>query len=208
MKKIQLQDIAQTFFTTKAIQINAKNLFTFASGIQSPIYCDNRMIIGFVKERELIIQAFLEKMAKIDSVDAVFGVSTAGIPWASFLANQLQKPMGYVRVQKKDHGSKKLIEGFLDIQGKHVIVIEDLITMGNSVFSVIETLMNEGADKVSVLSIFKYGFTLTDERFQKANIPFYSLITLDQLLEEALKSQILSLHEVEIVQKWKNNKQA
>jgi orotate phosphoribosyltransferase len=202
------QDIAKVFLQTKAVQINSENLFTFASGIKSPIYCDNRLIVGFVKEREIIIKAFIEKIVTLPNMDVIMGVATAGIPWASFLAHELKKPMGYVRGQKKDHGTARLIEGYQNVEGKNVLLIEDLITMGNSVMSCVKVLLEQKVKSVSVLCIFKYGFKQAQNLFQSEGISFDSLLSLEDLLETGHKENLLTEKDILTVKEWKKSRES
>jgi orotate phosphoribosyltransferase len=116
------KEVAKSLLSTGAVKLNVQNPFTFVSGIKSPIYCDNRKMIGFPKERQVVIDAFVEKLKKKD-FDIVAGTATAGIPWAAFIALLMNKPMAYIRSEKKGHGAGRQIEG-AEFEGKKVVVIE------------------------------------------------------------------------------------
>jgi len=143
------------------------------SGIKSPIYCDNRKVIGFPKERTGIVNAFIEALEGKD-YDLIAGTSTAGIPWAAFIADRLNVPMAYIRSKPKAHGAGKQIEGG-DVEGKKVIVIEDLISTGGSCISAIEACRREGAKEVEVLAIFSYEFQKAYDRFEEINCKWETL---------------------------------
>ena len=120
MTNLTLEEkVAKALFDVKAVKINVKEPFTFASGIKSPIYCDNRYILGFSAERDIIIESFVEKIDK--DTDVIAGVATAGIPWAAFIADRMKKPLCYIRNKPKDHGAGKQIEG-AEVKGKKVSI--------------------------------------------------------------------------------------
>ena len=151
-KNLSLEErVAKALFDVKAVKINVNEPFTFASGIKSPIYCDNRFVLGFSDERDVIVDGFVQA---IDSdADVIVGVATAGIPWASFIADRMKKPLAYVRNKPKDHGAGKQIEG-AEVKGKKVVVIEDLITTGKSSLIAVDVLQKEGVADMEVKSIF------------------------------------------------------
>lgn len=155
--------IAQVLLSTGAVKLNVKEPFTFVSGIKSPIYCDNRQMIAYPEEREVIIQGFQEALEGKE-YDILAGTATAGIPWAAFLAHSLQKPMSYIRGEKKSHGAGKQIEG-ASVEGKRVIVIEDLISTGGSSIKAVEAAYAEGAVSVEVIAIFSYEFPKAYQQF-------------------------------------------
>lgn len=150
------KEVAKSLLKTGAVKLNVKEPFTFVSGIKSPIYCDNRKMIGYPAERKVVVDEFVKKLSEKD-FDVVAGTATAGIPWAAFIAWEMNKPMSYIRGEKKDHGAGRQIEG-ADFAGKKVIVIEDLISTGGSSIKAVEAARNEGAASVEVVSIFSYEF--------------------------------------------------
>ena len=171
-KNLSLEErVAKALFDVKAVKINVNEPFTFASGIKSPIYCDNRFVLGFSDERDVIVDGFVQA---IDSdADVIVGVATAGIPWASFIADRMKKPLAYVRNKPKDHGAGKQIEG-AEVKAKKVVVIEDLITTGKSSLIAVDVLQKEGVADMEVKSIFTYGFDAAKENYDKFNCKFSS----------------------------------
>ena len=191
--------VAKCLLEVGAVKLNVKEPFTFVSGIKSPIYCDNRMMIGFPKERAIIVDQFIEKLKEKD-FDLVAGTATAGIPWAAFIAERLGCPMSYIRGKKKDHGTGKQIEG-AEVKGKKVIVIEDLISTGGSSIKAAQAVLDEGALSVEVISIFSYGFKKAIANFAEKGISWGSLSNFAVLLEVAHGMEILDstdLNSVEI----------
>ncbi|EEY35384.1 orotate phosphoribosyltransferase [Pseudoleptotrichia goodfellowii] len=203
MNDLSLKEkIAKVLFDVKAVKISVNEPFTFASGIKSPIYCDNRYILGFSEERDIIIDGFVEKIDK--DVDVIVGVATAGIPWASFIADRMKKPLSYVRNKPKEHGRGKQIEG-ADIKGKKVVVIEDLITTGKSSLIAVEVLQKEEVAEQEVMAIFSYGFDKARENYEKYNCKFSSLSNFDTLIKILEQLKYLTEKEAEIALDWSRN---
>ena len=203
MNDLSLKEkIAKVLFDVKAVKISVNEPFTFASGIKSPIYCDNRYILGFSEERDIIIDGFVEKIDK--DADVIVGVATAGIPWASFIADRMKKPLSYVRNKPKEHGRGKQIEG-ADIKGKKVVVIEDLITTGKSSLIAVEVLQKEGVAEQEVMAIFSYGFDKASENYEKYNCKFSSLSNFDTLIKILEQSKYLTEEEAKIALEWSRN---
>lgn len=203
MNDLSLKEkIAKVLFDVKAVKISVNEPFTFASGIKSPIYCDNRYILGFSEERDIIIDGFVEKIDK--DVDVIVGVATAGIPWASFIADRMKKPLSYVRNKPKKHGRGKQIEG-ADIKGKKVVVIEDLITTGKSSLIAVEVLQKEEVVEQEVMAIFSYGFDKARENYEKYNCKFSSLSNFDTLIKILEQLKYLTEKEAEIALDWSRN---
>lgn len=199
MKNIS-KNVANSLLETGAVKLDVKNPFTFVSGIKSPIYCDNRKMIGFPKERTVIIEAFINKIREKD-IEVIAGTATAGIPWAAFIAQELNLPMAYIRGEKKKYGAGKQIEG-AELNGKRVIIVEDLISTGGSSIKAVEAARDSGAKEVEVLSIFSYEFESAFKNFAKENIKWESLSTFSTLIELAKEKFYLTLEESEIALKW------
>lgn len=199
-KNLSLEErVAKALFDVKAIKINVNEPFTFASGIKSPIYCDNRFVLGFSDERDVIVDGFVQA---IDSdADVIVGVATAGIPWASFIADRMKKPLAYVRNKPKDHGAGKQIEG-AEVKGKKVVVIEDLITTGKSSLIAVDVLQKEGVADMEVKSIFTYGFDAAKENYDKFNCKFSSLSNFNVLINLLKNTDYLTKEEAEIALEW------
>lgn len=197
------KEVAKSLLKTGAIKLNVKEPFTFVSGIKSPIYCDNRKMIGYPEERKVVIDEFVKKLSEMD-FDVVAGTATAGIPWAAFIAMAMNKPMSYIRGEKKKHGAGRQIEG-ADFEGKKVIVIEDLISTGGSCIKAVEAARNEGAKEVEVMAIFSYEFDKAYENFEKENIKWQTLSNFSALLELVKEEKYLTEDEAKIAAEWNKN---
>lgn len=191
---------AKILFDLKAVKINVGEPFTFSSGIKSPIYCDNRVILGYPEERESIVNGFIE-LIDIENIDVIAGVATAGISWAAFIAEKLRKPLAYVRNKPKEHGVGRQIEG-ADAAGKRVVVIEDLISTGGSSINAVRVLQREGAKNVEVKAIFSYNFIKASENFSKINCKCDTISNFDILIELLKTEKYLSETEAETALRW------
>ena len=197
------EQTAKILFDLKAVKINVKEPFTFSSGIKSPIYCDNRVILGYPEAREKIVQGFLS-IIDADNTDVIAGVATAGISWAAFIAEKLGKPMAYVRSKPKGHGVGRQIEG-AETAGKRVAVIEDLISTGGSSINAAEVLRNSGAESVEVKAIFSYNFKSAFENFEKINCKWDTISDFDILIELLKNEKYLSETEAKTALEWNKN---
>lgn len=194
-------NIADRLLQIKAIKLNAANPFTWASGLRSPIYCDNRLILSYPEERKIIIRGLTREASSYGEVNAIAGVATAGIAWGAYVADSMDLPFCYVRSKPKEHGLKNLIEGRLD-SGSNVVVVEDLISTGGSSLEAVEALQAEGYKVLGVLAIFQYGFSTAISRFKEKNIQFSSLTDFNTLLARALRSDYISQSEYERLKSW------
>ncbi len=179
------EDIAKILLEKKAVKLNARDPFTFVSGIRSPIYCDNRQMIAYPEEREKIVDSFINESRKYD-FDIVAGTSTAGIPWASWISDKLNKPMAYIRGVKKGHGAGNQIEG-AEVDGKKVIIIEDLISTGGSSFSAVEAVREAGGICVAVIAIFTYDFKKAITKFKEGGCKLLTITNFSTLVNIAKK---------------------
>ncbi len=195
--------IASHLLRIGAVKINAKNPFTWSSGMKSPMYCDNRLLLSYPAVRGAVRQAFVEAALNWHEFDVVGGVATAGIPHGVLLADALEKPFIYVRSKAKAHGRQNQIEGQLK-EGASVLLIEDLISTGGSSIRAAQAIEATGAHVIGVLAIFSYGFDEAQKAFDDAGIPFRTLITLDDLLKQALHTG-MSSEDVELVRTWRLN---
>ena len=195
--------IAEALLETNAVQLNIKNPFTFVSGIKSPIYCDNRYIIGFPKYRKIIVNAFVDILKNKD-FDIIGGTATAGIPWASFIAYELNKPLCYIRAEKKEHGKGKQIEG-AECKDKKLILIEDLISTGSSSIKAFEAAKEDGAIGLEIISIFSYEFEKANKNFEDAKIKFSSLSNFSTLMKIAKDKKFISEEDFNIAIEWNKN---
>ncbi|MEP7195629.1 MAG: orotate phosphoribosyltransferase [Saprospiraceae bacterium] len=197
-------NIADRLLQINAIKLNATNPFTWASGLRSPIYCDNRLILSFPAERKIIIKALTRQASTYSGLEAVAGVATAGIAWGAYVAEALELPYCYVRSKPKEHGLKNLIEGRLPSNAK-VLVIEDLISTGGSSLEAVSALQDEFYDVVGVLSIFQYCFQTAKEKFQLKNIKFSSLTDFETLLVRALQTNFINKDDFNRLQSWNHD---
>ncbi len=179
--------IASELLGIKAVFLSPNEPFTWASGIKSPIYCDNRLILTAPKTRTVVENAIADTIKeRFPEVEVLMGTSTAGIAHAAIAADILDLPMGYVRGSAKDHGRGNRIEGRLE-KGAKVVVVEDLISTGGSCIDVVEALREAGAEVLGVVSIFTYGMKKGLERLAAANVTNYSLSNFDTLVEVAVE---------------------
>lgn len=177
--------IAKDLLSIGAVFLRPEQPFTWASGIKSPIYCDNRLTLTSVPVRKDVENALAEAVKKyFPQAEVLMGTSTAGIAHAAITATILDLPMGYVRGSSKDHGRNNQIEGKLE-KGQKVVVIEDLISTGGSCIEVVNVLREAGADVLGVVSIFTYGMKKGLDRMAEANVENHSLSNLDVLVEVA-----------------------
>ena len=177
--------IAKALLSIQAVFLRPQEPFTWASGIKSPIYCDNRLTLSYPKVRTKIENALKKTIeTEYPACEAIFGTSTAGIPHAAITAQMMGLPMGYVRSSEKSHGRNNRIEGKLK-PGQKVVVVEDLISTAGSVIEVVSALREAGAEVLGIVSIFTYGMRLGIERLSAANVRNVSLSDLDTLAEVA-----------------------
>ncbi|MBQ8271449.1 MAG: orotate phosphoribosyltransferase [Tidjanibacter sp.] len=177
--------IAAELLSIKAVFLSPNEPFTWASGIKSPIYCDNRLILTAPKSRKIVESAIAQTIKeRFPEAEVLMGTSTAGIAHAAIAADILDMPMGYVRGSAKDHGRGNRIEGRLE-QGQKVVVVEDLISTGGSCIDVVEALREAGAEVLGVVSIFTYGMKKGIERLAAAGVTNYSLSNFDTLVSVA-----------------------
>ena len=180
--------IAEDLLAIKAVFLRPDDPFTWASGIKSPIYCDNRLALSDVRARDDVENSFAKLIAeKYPEAEVLMGTSTAGIAHAAITGHLMKLPMGYVRSSSKDHGRGNQIEGKLEV-GDKVVVVEDLISTGGSVIEVVEALRQAGAEVLGIVSIFTYGMKKGLDRLKEANIENTSLCDLDALLKVAVES--------------------
>lgn len=206
MKKdaIMQAEVARNLLEIKAIKLSPSDPFTWASGIQSPIYCDNRVTLSYPTVRTFLKKCLAEKSKDFGNFDVVAGVATAGIPHGALLADELEKPFIYVRSSAKDHGRRNLIEGELR-QGQRVLLIEDLISTGGSCIVAAEALRDAGAVVVGVLAIFQYGFANANAAFSEKNIDFQTLTNYETLIQEATAMGYVTESDLITLKKWREN---
>ncbi len=197
--------IAKDLLSIKAVFLRPEQPFIWASGIKSPIYCDNRLTLSAPSVRNDIENGLAELVKEhFPQAEALMGTSTAGIAHAAITAHLLDMPMGYVRSGAKDHGRQNRIEGKLE-KGEKVVVVEDLISTGGSVIEVVEALREEGAVVLGVVSIFTYGMKKGLDRLREAEVINYSLTDFDAVVETAAEEGYIKNEDKERLIAFRNN---
>lgn len=197
--------IASDLLKIKAVFLRPEEPFTWASGIKSPIYCDNRLTLTAPEVRTDVENALAALIReKYPDTEVLMGTSTAGIAHAAITAHLLNLPMGYVRSGVKDHGRQNQIEGKLE-KGQKVVVVEDLISTGGSVIEVVNVLREAGADVLGIVSIFTYGMKKGLERLAEANVENTSLTDFDCVIRVAAEQGYIKHEDVERLTAFRNN---
>tara|TARA_B100000941_G_scaffold270748_1_gene228923 strand:- start:597 stop:1229 length:633 start_codon:yes stop_codon:yes gene_type:complete len=203
-KKVAFET-AKILLQINAIKFNTKTLFNWSSGIKSPIYCDNRIILSYPTQREYIIDKMCDLIRKNYKDNfTIAGVATGGIGIGSMISQKLNLPFIYVRSQPKEHGRKNQIEGYLNKKSK-VLVVEDLISTGNSSINVVKCLQNNEANVIGLVSIFNYNFNISKINFDKLNITSRHLTDLKYLIEYSLENKYLNQEDLVKIDYWKKN---
>ncbi|MBF2672154.1 orotate phosphoribosyltransferase [Listeria seeligeri] len=199
------KQVAGQLLEIKAVFLKPNDPFTWASGIKSPIYCDNRLTLGFPKVRQFIAAALAEKIKEnFGDVDVIAGTATAGIPHAAWVSDLLDLPMVYVRSKAKEHGKGNQIEGPIS-KGQKVVVIEDLISTGGSSLKAVEALEEAGAEVLGIAAIFTYGLEKGNKLLAEADTKLVTLTNYDELIEVALTKNYVSKEDMQTLKEWKQN---
>ena len=199
--------IAHDLLAIKAVFLRPDEPFTWASGIKSPIYCDNRLTLSDVQVREDVENGLAEIIRTYyPQAEILMGTSTAGIAHAAITATKLNLPMGYVRSGAKDHGRGNQIEGRIE-KGQKTVVVEDLISTAGSCLEVVDVLREAGADVLGIVSIFTYNMRKAAERLSAANVVNHSLCNLDALIDVAVKEQYIRPDDKERLLRFRENPQ-
>ena len=197
--------VAKALLSIGAVFFRPEEPFTWASGIKSPVYCDNRLILTAPEHRVVVESAIAETVKKdYPECEVLMGTSTAGIAHAAIAAHLLDMPMGYVRSGNKDHGRQNRIEGKLEA-GQKVVVVEDLISTGGSVIDVVEALREVGAEVLGIVSIFTYGMQKGIDRLAAANVKNVSLTNFDVIAEVAADEGYIKPEDIARLIKFRNN---
>lgn len=200
-----MSNVEKNLLKIKAVFLSPKKPFTWASGIISPIYCDNRLVLSYPEVREEIETALANLVKeKFPQCEILMGTATAGIPHAAYVSDILYLPMGYVRSGNKDHGRQNKIEGNYE-KGNKVVVVEDLISTGKSSIEVVNSLIEAGVEVIGCVSIFSYGFDEAQQAFDSVNVPYYSLANFNELVKVAVAEGYIENEDLQDVLEWRKS---
>ncbi len=195
------KEIAEILLELEAVKLSPQKPFTWASGIKSPIYCDNRITLSHPEERKFMARSLMELVPDWNQIDVIAGVATAGIPYASILAHITEKPLIYVRSGTKSHGRQNVIEGSCK-PGQRVIVVEDLISTGGSVLEAVAHLRNADLDVAGVIAIFTYQLAEADQNFRDAKVNYTTLSNYKTLINQAVEMNYINDDDMKTLKKW------
>jgi orotate phosphoribosyltransferase len=197
--------VAEFLLRIKAVELNPEQPFTWASGLKSPIYCDNRKTLSYPEIRSFIREAFISAVKEnYHQPDVIAGVATGGIAIGALIADSLNLPFIYVRSEAKKHGLGNQVEGVLK-SGQKVVVIEDLISTGKSSLNAVQALREQGGEIMGMIAIFTYGFETASENFKNHQCPLITLTNYESLLHQALNSGYISNQQLDTLKQWKLN---
>ena len=200
--------LASFLLQIKAIKLNPANPFTWASGLKSPIYCDNRVTLSYPQVRTFIREGFVKMcLDKFGKPDVIAGVATGGIPQGALVAQELGLPFVYVRSEKKSHGMNNQVEGIIN-SGQSVVIIEDLVSTGKSSLNAVEALREKGAVIKGMLAIFTYGMEIATENFKNNKCELFTLTNYNALIQKAAEERYIREDDLASLLEWKNNPQA
>ena len=195
--------IAEKLLQAGAVILNPSEPFTWASGWKSPIYCDNRKILSYPYIRDFIKSELCNVIfEQFPEAELLAGVATAGIAWGAMAADQLKLPFVYARPKPKEHGLGNQVEGFFEA-GQKAVVVEDLISTGKSSLQVVEVLRGFGVEVVGMVSIFNYGFDVTEQAFKKAGVAYESLTNYSSLIKLAIEKNLISAETEQLLLNWR-----
>ncbi len=199
------QKVAESLLQIKAIKLQPKSPFTWASGWKSPIYCDNRITLSHPAIRTYIRQQLAQLIQEeFGAVEMISGVATAGIPQGVLVAQELGLPFTYVRSSAKDHGRQNLIEGEV-VSGQRVVVVEDLVSTGKSSLQAVKALREAGCNVVGLVSIFTYGLDEATKNFAEAKCPVLSLCNYNALIKVAVERSYVLESEIDLLEQWRRD---
>lgn len=202
---VDKKSIAKDLLSIHAVFLRPDNPFTWTSGIRSPIYCDNRLILSAPKIRTRVANRLADIVKEhYPECEQIAGTATAGIPHAALVADILDLPMCYVRVKAKDHGRRNRVEGRVEA-GQKIVVIEDLISTGGSAIEVVDALRDEGCDVLGVVAIFTYQLSISEEKMNANRIELHTLSDYSALIEQAVEGGYIKEGDVEKLQAFRKN---
>lgn len=196
------KEIAHAMLKVGAVELNPTELFTWASGIKSPIYCDTRLTISDPAIRKQLANGLAQNIQEFfPATEVVAGTATAGIPHAAWVADILELPMVYVRSKAKEHGRGNQIEGKY-VPGQKVVVVEDIVSTGGSSITAVEALRAAGCEVLGVVCVYTYNLPKAEEAFDAAGIKYVSLTNFDYLVEAANESGAISQEQIPFLKEW------
>ncbi len=199
------QRVAKALLDIHAVTLNPDQPFTWASGLKSPIYTDNRLTISYPEVRQAIFNGMVEQIKlHFSEADVIAGTATAGIPHAAWVAQNMELPMIYVRTKPKDHGQGKQIEGVLK-EGQKVVVIDDLISTGGSVLNAVRAVNNAGGKVIGVVSVFTYDLPTAEQNFMANGLKYYSVTDYMTLIKVAKENNQISADHLKSLQEWRKD---
>jgi len=205
LNKETAKKTAELLLQIKAIKLEPQDPFTWASGWKSPIYCDNRIILSYPMIRNYVRENFAKQIEeKYGKPDVIAAVATGAIGIGMLVAEYLSLPFAYVRPEPKGHGRQNQIEGNLE-QGQTVVVIEDLISTGNSSLNAVKALKEAGANVKGMFAIFTYGFDTSVKNFESLNIELHTLSDYENLIETAQNTNYINIEEAGVLRKWRED---
>lgn len=197
--------VAEFLLQIKAIKLQPENPFTWASGIKSPIYCDNRKTLSYPMVRTFVRQCFAEKIIEnYGKPEVIAGVATGGIAMGALIAQELGIPFIYVRSEAKKHGLGNQIEGYYE-ENQSVVVIEDLISTGGSSLNAVKALRDANLNVKGMMAIFTYGFDIAEENFKKANCSLTTLTDYENMLDVAVRNNYITSNQLDTLRAWRAN---
>lgn len=200
-----MREIAKILLKLKAVTLSPEDPYTWASGIKSPIYCDNRLTLSYPEDRSTVEKGLVDLIKEeYPEVQYIMGTATAGIPHAAIIADKMGLPMGFVRSSNKDHGKQNKIEG-AKIEGAKVVVIEDLFSTGGSSIEAAKALEEVGYEVLGIVSIFTYNMKNAEENFKAAGFKHHSLTNFDELIEVAHEMDYIKESEIEKLKLFRDN---
>ena len=199
------QRVAKALLDIHAVTLNPDQPFTWASGLKSPIYTDNRLTISYPEVRQAIFNGMVEQIKlHFSEADVIAGTATAGIPHAAWVAQNMELPMIYLRTKPKDHGQGKQIEGVLK-EGQKVVVIDDLISTGGSVLNAVRAVNNAGGKVIGVVSVFTYDLPAAEQNFMANGLKYYSVTDYMTLIKVAKENNQISADHLKSLQEWRKD---
>ncbi len=197
--------VAKNLLDIKAVSLQPNDPFTWASGIKSPIYCDNRLVLSFPEKRSVVVQGFVELIQKeYSEAEVIVGTATAGIPWGAMVADKMEKPFGYVRSSNKTHGKGNKIEGKIE-KGAKVVVVEDLISTGGSSLKAVEAIRRDGCEVIGMVAAYTYGFPVAEQAFKDAKVPLVTLTNYEAVLDVALRTGYIEEEDIATLNEWRKD---